>query len=96
VTENTKLPGQFILYSNYPNPFNPSTTIRFSLNVAGKVDLLVYNVTGKIVGVIMKGVYKSAGTYNVVYNAGRLPSGVYFLQIKTGNYYKTQKMVYLK
>jgi len=96
VTENTKLPGQFILYSNYPNPFNPSTTIRFSLNVAGKVDLLVYNVTGKIVGVIMKGVYKSAGTYNVVYNAGRLPSGVYFLQIRTGNYYKTQKMVYLK
>jgi hypothetical protein len=96
VTENTKLPGQFILYPNYPNPFNPSTTIRFSLNEASKVDLIVYNITGKIVGVIMKGEYKSAGTYDVVFNAGRLPSGIYFLQIKAGNYSKAQKMVYLK
>jgi hypothetical protein len=96
VVENSRLPGQFILYPNYPNPFNPSTTIKFSLNTASKVNLLVYDLTGKLVDVIMKGEFKSAGTYDVVFNASRLTSGVYFLQLEAGNYSKTQKMVYLK
>lgn len=96
VNESPKLPAQFILYPNYPNPFNPSTRIRFSLQQTSKVDLLVYNISGKVVDVIIKGEYKSAGTYDINYNAGRLPSGVYFVFIKAGNYSQTQKMVYLK
>jgi hypothetical protein len=96
VVPNLRLPEQFMLYSNYPNPFNPSTTIKFSLNTASKVYMSVYDITGKIVDVIMKGEFKSAGTYSIIFNAGGLTSGVYFLQIKAGNYSKTQKMVYLK
>jgi hypothetical protein len=96
VSENNKLPGQFMLYPNYPNPFNPSTRIRFSLKETSKVSLLVYDITGKIVDAILKGEYKNAGTYDVNYNPSRLTSGVYFLLIKAGSYTKTQKMVYLK
>jgi hypothetical protein len=96
VGENSKLPDNFILYPNYPNPFNPSTTIRFSIKETGRVDLLVYNIDGKLVDVIMKDVYKSAGTYDINYNAGKLATGVYFIYMKAGNYHQTQKMVYLK
>ncbi|HVO72995.1 MAG TPA: T9SS type A sorting domain-containing protein, partial [Ignavibacteriaceae bacterium] len=94
ITQN--IPDKFILFNNYPNPFNPSTTIKFELKEASDVNLTVYDVTGKIVDVILDNNYKSAGTYEVKYRAEKLSSGIYFLVMGAENYSRTIKMVYLK
>jgi hypothetical protein len=94
--ENSKLPDQFILYPNYPNPFNPSTIIKFALKTSSTVALLVYDVSGKLVDQIIKNEFKSAGTYEVEYSPNKLSSGVYIILFKAGVFSQTQKMVYLK
>jgi len=96
--ENTspKTPEEFILFNNYPNPFNPSTTIKFQLKEGSNVKLSVYDVAGKVIDVILNNEYKPSGTYEVKYRAERLSSGVYFLLMEAGRYSKTIKMVYMK
>jgi hypothetical protein len=89
-------PSDFVLYNNYPNPFNPSTTIKFELKQNSNVKLSVFDITGKVVDVILDNEYKSAGTYELKYRAERLSSGIYFLLIEANSYSKTIKMVYLK
>ncbi|MGE5810797.1 MAG: T9SS type A sorting domain-containing protein [Ignavibacteria bacterium] len=90
------IPDKFVLYNNYPNPFNPSTTIKFQLKESSIVKLSVYDVAGKLVDIISDNEYKSAGTYEVEYRAEKLSSGVYFLLMEANNYSQTIKMVYLK
>ncbi len=72
------VPGTFALYQNYPNPFNPSTTIGFDLANPSVVYLKVYNALGQEVSVVYNGQQMSAGKIEVLFNAGGLPSGIYY------------------
>jgi len=77
----SSLPDQFVLLGNYPNPFNPTTTISYSLPVAARVYLSVFNVLGQQVQNIDLGV-QSAGLRNYTFDASRLSSGVYFYRLR--------------
>jgi Secretion system C-terminal sorting domain len=88
-------PSVFSLNQNYPNPFNPSTMISYSLPQATNVKLIVYNAIGQPVRVLENG-FKSAGTYNVSFNASELSSGIYFCKIEAGQFSQIRKMMLLK
>jgi hypothetical protein len=83
------------LYQNFPNPFNPSTTIRFSIPEAGIVNLSIYNLLGEKVGEVLNRELVS-GSYEFTYDASSLSSGIYFYTIKAGNYSATKKMMLIK
>ncbi|MFI5237579.1 MAG: FG-GAP-like repeat-containing protein [Ignavibacteriales bacterium] len=89
------IPEDFILNQNYPNPFNPGTKISWQSPVSGQQTLKVYDVLGNEVALLIDE-YKSAGSYEVEWNASSLPSGMYFYTLKAGNYSETKKMVLLK
>ncbi|MDP4197238.1 MAG: CHRD domain-containing protein [Bacteroidota bacterium] len=91
----SNLPLSFSLSQNYPNPFNPSTNIRFSVPNSGLVNITIYNLLGQKVAVILNEV-KTAGTYDVSYNASNLPSGIYFYNMKAESFNRTMKMILLK
>lgn len=100
--ENTISTNTFLLDQNYPNPFNPSTIIKYTIpNVAlngaegSRVQLKVYDLLGNEIAALV-GEYKSAGTYEVVFDASGYTSGVYFYQLKCGNFLETKKMVIMK
>jgi hypothetical protein len=92
---NILLPIEFSLSQNYPNPFNPGTTINYQLPLTSKVTLKIYDILGSEVAKLVNQ-EQSAGTYNIDFNASHLSSGVYFYQLKTGNYLQTKKMILLK
>ena len=89
------IPKDFILEQNYPNPFNPSTVIRYQLPVAGNVIFKVYDVLGNEVASLVNE-NKSAGNYEVDFNAKNLSSGVYFYKLQVGSFSQTMKMILLK
>lgn len=92
-------PGQtiseFKLYSNYPNPFNPTTKIKYSLPENGFVSLKVFNTLGQEIAVLVNQ-HKNAGEYVVVFGASNLGSGIYVYRIQTGQYASTKKMILLR
>lgn len=90
------LPSKFDLSNNYPNPFNPSTTINFSLAKEGNVSLKVYNIMGELVKTIVDNAYKSAGSYNVSVRMDNFSSGIYFYTLTQGPNMITKKMILLK
>jgi hypothetical protein len=99
---NNLLPGKAILYSNYPNPFNPTTNIKFRISDLpaskagfGFVTLKVYDVLGNKVATLINEERK-AGTYEVEFYGSNLSSGIYFYQLKAGSYFETKKMILLK
>ncbi len=88
------------LGGNYPNPFNPETTIRYSVEKPGKVTLEVYNILGQKVKTLVNDT-KDAGSHNVVWNGkdeagNKVSSGLYFYRMKNGSYSKTNKMILMK
>ncbi len=85
----------FRLKQNYPNPFNPSTTIEYSVPEGSFVTLKVYNAIGKEVAVLVNE-FQSPGTYRSEFNAVDLPSGTYFVNLRSGNFSETKKMSLLK
>ncbi|MCW8804581.1 MAG: YCF48-related protein, partial [Ignavibacteriaceae bacterium] len=98
-TENVVV-KEFCLEQNYPNPFNPSTRIKFTVLSVGtrdrvSVQLKVYDVLGNEIATLVNE-EKPAGTYEVEFNATGLPSGIYFYQLKAGEFTQTKKMTYLK
>ena len=95
VEDETGTNSSFNLSQNYPNPFNPSTTINFSIPVAGVVKLNIYNVLGEKVETLLNS-YLDSGLHEVVFNAEHLPSGIYIYTLNTGNFYQTRKMILLK
>jgi len=89
------------LESNSPNPFNPSTMIRFTLHQAGAVSLAVYNQAGRLIRTLNNKKVYSVGQHVAVWDgvddSGRaMPSGVYFCRLEAGEYVETQKMTLLK
>jgi hypothetical protein len=88
-------PAAFMVSQNVPNPFNPTTTINFTLAKAGKVTVDVFNVAGQKVDTLVNA-SMSAGSHSVVWNASKFSAGVYFYTVKSGDFSKTMKMTLLK
>lgn len=86
---------EFGLDENYPNPFNPTTTIKFSIPEQVDVKLKVFDILGREVKVLLDK-YMQAGTYEIEFNASELPSGVYFYNLVAGSKSITKKMVLTK
>ncbi len=89
-------PDKFNLYDAYPNPFNPSTNIKFNLAKSGYVTLNVYNVLGQLVKSVVNNVYQNKGTHEVNLNMDRFSSGIYFYSLSAGNQFMTKKMILMK
>ncbi len=89
------LPGEFRLFQNFPDPFNPSTEIRYSVPVYSKVTIKVYDSAGREVATI-ENRERPAGTYGVYFNASRLASGVYFYRLTANKFSAVKKFVLLK
>ena len=89
-----EVPEAFVLEANYPNPFNPQTTIRFSVPESAQVKLAVYDVLGREVRVLVDGV-REAGMHEVVFDASTLPSGTYLYRLETpqGSFVQTMQLV---
>jgi hypothetical protein len=83
------------LDQNYPNPFNPNTVIKYSIPEVSKVMLKLYNLLGEEMATLVNE-EKVAGYYKVEFNAATLPSGVYFYQLRAGDFVQTKKMLLLK
>jgi len=88
-------PAAFSVAQNSPNPFNPATTISFSLAEAGAVTIEVYNVAGQKVDTIVDG-FMNAGSHSVIWDASDFSAGVYFYTVKSGGLSRTMKMTLLK
>ena len=99
-TESKIKPNQFTLYANYPNPFNPETTIRYDLVQSAKVQLIVYNITGKKIKTLVSE-KKNIGSHYIKWDGtddlGRqVATGLYIYQLSTGNIKQSNKMLFLK
>jgi hypothetical protein len=91
----SEIPYNFNLQQNFPNPFNPSTTIKFAIPKTAFVTLKVYDITGKEIAVLVNENLQ-VGYKEVVFNSNNLASGIYFYSIASGNYKDTKKMVLVK
>ncbi|MEJ2053396.1 MAG: endo-1,4-beta-xylanase, partial [Calditrichaceae bacterium] len=95
IDESGQLPYAFNLSNNYPNPFNPTTTIDFTLPRNSKAKLIVYNVLGQEVAVVLNK-NMSAGKHQVTFNGVKLSSGIYFYRLVAGEHVSVKKMMLLK
>jgi hypothetical protein len=95
VSVSSEKPRDWYLAQNFPNPFNPSTTIRFGLREAARVQLCIYNTLGQLVNELVRAEL-AAGTYDVRFDASRLPSGVYICRIQAGEFVSTRRLLLVK
>jgi hypothetical protein len=92
---NTQIPTYCVLHQNFPNPFNPSTTIRFSISEESNVLIVVLNPIGEEVTALVNENI-AAGSYEVEFDGSDLTSGIYFYNIQAGSFIETKKMVLMK
>ncbi|MBK7632265.1 MAG: T9SS type A sorting domain-containing protein [Ignavibacteriales bacterium] len=90
-----EIPTTYSLSNNFPNPFNPSTQIKYSIPQSFQVVIKVFDVLGNEIEALVNE-EKPAGTYELNWNAANLPSGVYFYRIQTSSFTQTRKMILLK
>ena len=96
-----KVPEEYTLLQNYPNPFNPSTKIEYTLPLDSHIKLTIYNLLGEQVSSLVNE-SKTAGYYSVSWNAGHIPSGIYFYSLETNsvggteNFKIYRKMILIK
>jgi len=88
-------PNSFRLHQNYPNPFNPKTKIKMEIAKLGNVKLIVYDILGREVTKLVNEKLKP-GTYEVEFDGGNYPSGVYFYKLITNNFSEVKKMLLIK
>ncbi len=93
--ESNGLPTNFLLMQNYPNPFNPATVISYQLAKPGHVTLRVYDALGRVVATLVDR-RQGPGKYDVTFNGGRFPSGVYLYRLDAGNHSAMKKMMLVK
>ncbi len=91
-----QIPDQYYLDQNFPNPFNPTTTIKFGLTTEMAVELKIYDALGQEVMTLIDGQLMNAGSYNVHFDASGMASGTYIYKLKAGNYVESKKMMLLK
>ena len=89
------VPEGYSLAQNYPNPFNAVTELSYAIANAEHVRLAIYNVTGRLVATLVNE-EQGAGEYQITFDAGDLPSGVYIYRLEAGTFVSQQKMVLLK
>ena len=90
-----ELPQTFSLVQNFPNPFNPSTTINYEVASRGHVSINIYNMLGQTVGILVNEV-KEPGRYTASFNGRALSSGLYFYEMRAGSFVSVKKMMLLK
>jgi hypothetical protein len=95
IVENVHYPTSFKLYNPYPNPFNPSTTIRFSVVTTDLLSLLVFDITGWLVETLIDGKMEP-GTHEIMWDAQSYPAGIYFVQMTSGRYRQVRKLILIK
>lgn len=99
VEVNIEAPTKFSLKQNYPNPFNPTTTIKYSIPMLGnglaQTVLKVYDILGSEVATLVNE-KKSAGNYEVKFDASGLSSGIYFYKLESGSFLQTRKLLLMK
>jgi len=88
-------PVSFSILSNYPNPFNPTTTIQFAVSTMTIASLGIYDISGKLVETLVRGDFE-AGEHEVIWNAVNHSSGIYFVELTSGKNRSVQKLVLLK
>ena len=93
-------PIEINLMNNYPNPFNPTTTIRYTItnnasDFSNQVTLLVYNILGSSISTLVNQ-QQYSGNYKVVFDAGNFPSGIYYYTLTIGNFTQTRRMILMK
>ncbi|MBL1214443.1 MAG: T9SS type A sorting domain-containing protein [Ignavibacteriae bacterium] len=90
-----EMPTSFELSQNFPNPFNPTTNIRFTLPEASNVQLKVFNTLGEEVASLTNNLFE-AGVHNITFDASNFISGVYFYKLEADNFVQVKKMMLLK
>jgi Arylsulfotransferase (ASST)/Bacterial Ig-like domain/Secretion system C-terminal sorting domain/Kre9/KNH-like N-terminal Ig-like domain len=100
ITDKNSTIKEYQLYQNFPNPFNPSTTIKYSIPNDSHVKIVIYNMIGQEIETVVN-TFKNAGSYKINWNAGNLASGIYFYSINAigsnnKNFYSVKKMILLK
>ena len=100
VDEEAPLAQKFEVYGNYPNPFNPSTQIKFATEKSSDVTITIYSILGQEITVLQNGIL-NAGTYNISWfgrdhYGNKVPSGVYFYEVRSDNRIQKGKMLLLK
>jgi len=93
--DDPQLPFEYRLYNNYPNPFNPETTIRYEIMQAGLTSLIIYDMLGREVEVLVN-MEQSAGLYELKFNASDYSAGVYFCRIRSGQFSQLIKLLLVK
>ena len=89
------MPRHFHLQQNFPNPFNPLTSIRFEVSQAEFISIVIYDNIGKVVATLVNNVL-NAGSYEVEWNGSEFPSGIFFCKMVTDNFEETLKMIMIK
>jgi hypothetical protein len=81
--------------SNFPNPFNPTTNIKYSIKESGQVSIKVFDLIGQQITELVNE-EKAAGNYSILFDASQLPSGIYIYTIQSGNFFNSKKLILLK
>ncbi len=92
---NTRIKSQFQVYQSYPNPFNPTTAIKFELPKSTFTKLIIYDVLGNEVAALANEQLKQ-GSYEVERDASKYSSGVYFYKLTAGDFKEVKKMILVK
>ena len=95
IEKSFPMPQRFKLFSNYPNPFNLSTTISYCLPEPDNVKVAIYNLLGQEVEILIEG-SQPAGTYSLIWNADDFPTGIYFCRLEGPNESQCIRMILLK
>ena len=95
VSVDLPLANSFSLSDAYPNPFNPTTTMEFTIPEAGNVNIQVLNLKGQVISTLLSG-HQAANTYNLTWDASNAPSGIYFVKAVSAENIQTQKLMLIK
>ena len=95
LAEMLPLPETFSMGNAYPNPFNPTTTIKFSLPIETKMSIDVYDIKGRFIETLIERNMLS-GYHSIIWNASSYSSGIYFIKMQAGSYIRTQKLMLVK
>ncbi|MGA9293136.1 MAG: T9SS type A sorting domain-containing protein [Ignavibacteriaceae bacterium] len=88
-------PGKYYLYQNCPNPFNPSTLIKYELPEETSVNIIIYNIIGEKVAELVNS-FRKAGRHEIIWDPQNIASGIYFCRMRAGNFVSTKKLVFFK